>query len=53
MSMDRKAELTARFNRNRNAKNKQKSKKYIKEKRKHEHDLKDSGILRNPDKSGE
>ena len=51
MSMDRKAERTARFHKKRNAKNKQKTKKYTKEKKEHEHDFKDTGVSRNTDRS--
>ena len=51
VSIDRKAERTARFHRNRNAKNKQKVKKHKKEKKDYEHDFKDTGVSRNTDRS--
>ena len=48
--VDRKAERTARFNRSKTAKNKQKSKRYVKDKREHEHDLKNTRIFRDSDR---
>ena len=48
--VDRKAERTARFNRSKAAKNRQKSKRYIKDKREHEHDLKNTRIFRDSDR---
>ena len=50
MSIDRKTERAAKFHRKRNAKNKQKEKKYIKEKKDHADDFKNTRVSRNTDR---
>ena len=48
--MERKAERTAKFNKNKKARSRQKSKKYIKDKREHDYGVKDTRVSRDTDR---
>lgn len=50
MEMERKAERTAKFNKNKKARNRQTSKKYIKDKRERDYGSEDTGVSRDTDR---
>ena len=50
MEMERKAERTAKFNKNKKSRSRQKSKKYIKDKREHDYGSEDTRVSRDTDR---